>query len=923
MKIIFETTYQNYLSGQSTLEFGEYDGSMGEESEAYGLMRDESRVGLLPSSFESMIPSGGFTDIVAGNYLASSSLVTGHEAVDLKVVMRTSGGTSGHCLRSVQSEAGESEQYAVNVIPSGYQVSEVKLRPGFNRILGKAKLLERTIEFQGEESSEDLTMHIETGVEAYDLDIEEWIYSGTLERTGFYTPRATVVRPAYDFDIVTGFRAACLTAVQKSTALAGTTGALRIRGPIKKTDLLAILDAQGTNLLGTGDNKIQLTGLDNHPWAPNAEYAPTNDFLLKIGKNVQPGTYAVVLGGTYDNADDLVRASGGYKIADALRIIPRVLAVDGNRDGTLTFDADDTTTAERPWRWWINDDKDRQGLDISTADEDFPASGGNASNSVVDGKRDVIDFFSVGLDVGTLSDAFPASDGYKCYLYHPDQAVNFVWSNVLTSQAKTIQTDLDRMSGFGSSLSSKLEAAMVSSGLQSIPQLVMDLGGKVIVLVEGVRDSKKPLKLRVCDRSGAQVLEQELPLSISKVEQMYRWINLRSQQERFTSLAQPEGLSDDQCSDRFLVFIHGFRQPEREVRAWNADLFKRMYQSGMKAKFVGVTWHSDLTSLMGLIPNYYNAVEGAFKIAGHFAEEVNSLPVPVTVMAHSLGNMVVSSAIQDHNFRPQKYLLVNAAVASEAYDPTMSFEAAMQLPPSDYRIYKDQNNQPLRAWSTEWFRLAPDGDRREKMTWRGFFGNVPQLTSMVNFCSSGENVLRRNEDGYEPGIWRDVIGAHEWIWVAGEMGKGRSQVASLRGGWSFSVSARYYDSSPESLTRISPADLALVPDSTLFSDPFFAGYSRKKQVKDGDVPALHWSLANEVPALSWSVGSGEMVRSLAGIPQINMNSGQSQRNDNGYWPSIRLQDGDLNRRWLHSDFIEPSYQFNGNLYKTLISQGGL
>jgi hypothetical protein len=253
-------------------------------------MRDESRVGLLPSSFESMIPSGGFTDIVAGNYLASSSLATGHEAVELKVVMRTSGGTSGHCLRSVQSEAGESEQYAVNVISSGYQVSQIKLRPGLNRILGKAKLLERTIEFQGEESSEDSTMHIQTGVEAYDLDIEEWIYSGTLERTGFYTPRATVVRPEYDFDIVTGFRAACLTAVQKSTALAGTVGALRIRGPIKKTDLLAILDEQGTNLLGTGDNKIQLTGLDNHPWLPNAQYAPINDLLLKIGKNVKPGT---------------------------------------------------------------------------------------------------------------------------------------------------------------------------------------------------------------------------------------------------------------------------------------------------------------------------------------------------------------------------------------------------------------------------------------------------------------------------------------------------------------------------------------------------------------------------------------------------------------------------------------------------------
>ena len=40
----------------------------------------------------------------------------------------------------------------------------------------------------------------------------------------------------------------------------------------------------------------------------------------------------------------------------------------------------------------------------------------------------------------------------------------------------------------------------------------------------------------------------------------------------------------------------------------------------------------------------------------------------MTILAHSLGNMLVSAAIQDWQMPCARYFMLNAAVAAEAYD---------------------------------------------------------------------------------------------------------------------------------------------------------------------------------------------------------------------------------------------------------------
>ena len=52
-----------------------------------------------------------------------------------------------------------------------------------------------------------------------------------------------------------------------------------------------------------------------------------------------------------------------------------------------------------------------------------------------------------------------------------------------------------------------------------------------------------------------------------------------------------------------------------------------------------------------------------------FASHVAALPgTSKVVLAHSLGNMLVSSAAVDHNLQYSRYYMLNAAVPMEAYD---------------------------------------------------------------------------------------------------------------------------------------------------------------------------------------------------------------------------------------------------------------
>ncbi len=125
-------------------------------------------------------------------------------------------------------------------------------------------------------------------------------------------------------------------------------------------------------------------------------------------------------------------------------------------------------------------------------------------------------------------------------------------------------------------------------------------------------------------------------------------------------------------------------------------MFKRFWVSGMKARYWGVTWSGDSGVVNGL--HYHRDVRQALMTASTFARLVNTHGVDSVIMGHSLGNMVVSEALLK-NMKAKTYIMLDAAVASEAYRPELqgnSQEIIAKYRPGDWNGYDS------RSWAANW-----------------------------------------------------------------------------------------------------------------------------------------------------------------------------------------------------------------------------
>jgi hypothetical protein len=82
------------------------------------------------------------------------------------------------------------------------------------------------------------------------------------------------------------------------------------------------------------------------------------------------------------------------------------LAVDANRDGTITFDAADATSASAPYRFWLNDDDDVKFSSAFWSDRDpeyYPARRPDSGDRVINSPRDCEDLSRLWLDLSGLA----------------------------------------------------------------------------------------------------------------------------------------------------------------------------------------------------------------------------------------------------------------------------------------------------------------------------------------------------------------------------------------------------------------------------------------------------------------------------------------------------------------------------------------
>ncbi|NLB69909.1 MAG: hypothetical protein GX804_09580, partial [Lentisphaerae bacterium] len=381
-------------------------------------------------------------------------------------------------------------------------------------------------------------------------------------------------------------------------------------------------------------------------------------------------------------------------------------------------------------------------------------------------------------------------------------------------------------------------------------------------------------------------------------------------------LGEPSNRLDSETIDKTVFLAHGFLVPRDEARGWASECFKRLYQSGMAAKFCGVTWRSD----QGTSADYYLNVQNARDAAAQLAPIVNAMPGGKVWMAHSLGNMLSAYAIADNEMAVDKYFALNAAVASEAYDVATVDESDS---PQNYMQHENWLGYSNRTWSATWHKLFQADDDRSKLTWQNRFTNVLERTELYNFWSSGDEVLEI-ASGSTPYVADVLLGTldifnilgidtRRYTWQKQELYKGRNLIYGTGwAGWGFAY------------PLIQTAEGAnLSTDETLRQYPIFEhdpSYMFTNVILQANIDNI---LIKGIPALSPPVGFTNLTTiTLAQNIDMNKNTaapdGIERPND---WPDD--SDYGYEDRWLHSQFIYVAHHFAHKLYEKFIVIGGL
>jgi pimeloyl-ACP methyl ester carboxylesterase len=596
--------------------------------------------------------------------------------------------------------------------------------------------------------------------------------------------------------------------------------------------------------------------------------------------------------------------------ADAVRmtVIKVDLVPDYDRDGDVDEDDLARYSTNEVFRFWVNDDNDDPNSEDS-GDDNPDGSNSDYGDNALDGSRDLIDFFPVAIQ-GLESTIEMSFLGYDYYLRHADGDLNILlYTGLKPDEAGSYLYSTDFFDWMSNIDLTHIDGEVcISDYFDSYTE-----GGKCVILVEGRGVTTSPLVFEIRKSSDNSVVySTELKLELSSVEDMFYHKNLLS--VFGVSGGAPNRSSapnEIPANGKNFVFVHGYNVNAEDATGWQAEFFKRLYWSGSNARFHGITWYGSESQFQSVFwglktPNYHENVINALYTAPYLRTYINSLQGDVIIAGHSLGNMVVSSAIAQHNADVQKSFIINGAVAMECFNPSQDKEWNMVH--SDWDdYYFGQTNDFL--FASEWYTLFNNNDARHDLSWRGIFTNMND-TTIYNMYSSGENVL--GNITHDKG---NYAASASYIWGSQEKLKGRMfeatdwLIGSAACGWGININD-YFEWYPG--PGYNPTNLITKPFFLKsYPDLFSTSSATAQAYASANNKAL---LAKAIPARTFAVG-----RNAVGSTNIYKNVDMNTTTYQNGWPSSRGN----NLNWRHSDIKNVSYLYNYEAYNYIVTEGNL
>ena len=654
-----------------------------------------------------------------------------------------------------------------------------------------------------------------------------------------------------------------------------------------------------------------------------------------------------------------------------------LLIPDYDRDGVIGVADGERAQAHERLVFWLNDDDDDEGTDgganagdANTDLHDVPGGEGNdkdCEDRVVNGRCDLLDFFPVLIDVNGV-------DEWGDYTWElSSKSVNVVFTGLSAGNAGSFHTmDVKWIDGDTSLYKAEVERLAGEGGKEvvALPERFLQ-DGRGVILIEGAALGDEGLTLRGM-RYGSDPAVVTLKLDVKNVEDMYGWMNLRPKAKEVkdegegeqwkvenSSVRLPTTTSTTTTTDgRHFILVHGYNTNHEEARGNAAEFYKKLWQSGCDAKFTAVEWQGDQSQkeLFGVTftPNYFVNVENAFLAARPFADACKKLPGEKILVGHSLGNLVIASAIKDYGLDYMKFVMLNAAVAREAFDENAYDEDMVDEDWIDEKgkvrgggvdvgvgggVGEDVGGDDLTNHldrAARWYRNFAGKEYdpyeyRRKLAWRGRFANLPRT---VNFYSQTDNVLL-NPDPHEedPDQWEvDDVWDNFCMKVVRTPGR-----KTGFGFWAFSEKMKgtwIIDVLNEAMTKfldVKESDhmkceagwgenpdyddeiTEFVPANTRFK-PFLDERLKTPGMLDilpaetERVRAQH--LGDAIPVESFAAGANP----VATLENVDMTGFIGENPD---WPVFEGDSEHKTNEWWHSSFREVAFYHTSKLYASL------
>ena len=518
-----------------------------------------------------------------------------------------------------------------------------------------------------------------------------------------------------------------------------------------------------------------------------------------------------------------------------------------------------------------------------------------------------MNLFLVALDLSKFTEAWQNRVTYTLYPeWENTNSFNFCFANISWSEAGKIQTtNVTTLAGHplsSASLTSLPKAGYQLHYYDTLTQFSENSG--LLICEAKSRYASMRLDIKVGD---TLLYSYSVPMTILPVKEMYNWYNFRhlSGENRARNSEYHTLWEEDYA--KALIFLHGANVAEADTEQWGDILFKRLWLSGVRARFYNVDWRSDIGSDV----NYHQNASNAFVVASQIASTINAISGEKVIMAHSLGNMVVSSMIQDHGLQVSKYLMCNSAVPAEAYDA----EESLRVP---QLVHPDWVDYPTNSWTASWHTLFSNdlNDDRKCLGWPGRFANL--LGVAVNFYSTGQNggdealqLYQGNNIGRTTGML-DSLGHYSWH--KQEMFKGRGGVGGTDwSGWNVEENIFGWNR-----TQLSQA--LQMTDEDFKTNTVFYCYPDSMNSTNISLLVRGAHLAQGIPALTPPAGALPFGGDMMTDEMVNLNedSNSGVPRPNG-WPSQSAYPD----RWLHSDMKDVSYFFNFMFFRKVIEKGTL